>query len=88
MSLCVGFIENAGAEKGVLFLKRDCGFCAEAESRAGEETARVLHAAPLEKCVSVPKSVVRLVVRTGETVVLDSAAEIHTYSGDRYFREY
>lgn len=79
-------IENAGARRGFLILKRTEGLFIEAEGSV--DGARVLleHAVPVESSTALPASIVHYVVRTGETVILDDAAAEEPFSEDPYVR--
>jgi PAS domain S-box-containing protein len=75
-------LQNAGADRGLLILPHESDYRIEAEARAdGEEI--VLHygaaAGP-----AVPEAIVRYVMRTQESVILDDAAKQNLFSGDPY----
>ena len=75
-------LQNAGADRGLLILPQGSHYRIEAEARAdGEEI--VLHygsgAGP-----AVPEAIVRYVMRTQESVILDDAAKQNLFSGDPY----
>ncbi|MCP4136967.1 MAG: AAA family ATPase [bacterium] len=77
-------MENAGAEKGVLILKKDESFYIEAEGVIGNEEITVLQSVPLEKNRIVPEAIIRYVNRTRASVVLDDAASDKFFSRDWY----
>src|SRR3989475_5330222 len=67
-------LEHAGAERGLLILSRDADQRIAAEATAGSDTVTVqLSDEPVTAAV-LPESVLRYVVRTKETVILDDAA--------------
>lgn len=76
-------IETAGAEKGVLLLKREGRFEVEAVGRAGKSK---IHVSRPKGPVSneVPISLIRFVDRTEKTVVLKDAASEELFSDDPY----
>ena len=76
-------MQNAGADRGLLILPHESDYHIEAEARADGEQI-VLHyraaAGP-----AVPESIVRYVMRTQESVILDDAAMQNLFSEDPYF---
>ncbi len=76
-------IETAGAEKGVLLLKKDDRFIVEAVGKAVKDAIDV---GPSKKPISdqVPVSLIRFVARTEKTVVLADAAAEDLFSEDPY----
>src|SRR5215217_2854888 len=80
-------IENAGARRGFLILKKPEGLFIEAEGSV--DGARVLQgqAVSVESSTALPASIVHYVVRTGETVLLDDATAEEPFSEDPYVRE-
>jgi predicted ATPase/serine phosphatase RsbU (regulator of sigma subunit) len=83
-------IENAGAEKGVLMLRRDDKLVVEAQcqknSAASEELAEafVLQSIPVEESTEIPVSLINYVSRTHETQVIGDASREMTYAADPY----
>jgi PAS domain S-box-containing protein len=77
-------IEQAGAERGLLILSRDGDLRIEAEATTSGNKimVRLLQARMPED--AAPESVIRYVVRTGESVILDDASIRGPFSGDRY----
>jgi PAS domain S-box-containing protein len=76
-------LQNAGADRGLLILPQKSDYRIEAEARAdGEEI--VVHygdaASP-----AVPETIIRYVMRTLESVILDDAAKKNLFSEDPYF---
>ena len=79
-------IEQAGAERGLLILSRDGDLRIEAEATtSGNKIMVRLQQARMTED-AVPESVIRYVVRTGESVILDDASVRDPFSGDRYVR--
>ncbi len=83
-------IENAGAQKGFLLLKKNGHFMIEAEGEIGKEEVAVLKSVPLETGVAgkdlppVPISIIHYVARTKESVVLDDASREERFDNDPY----
>jgi predicted ATPase len=79
-------IEQAGAERGLLILSRDGDLRIEAEATtSGNKILVGLQQSRMTEDV-VPESVIRYVVRTSESVILDDASIRDPFSGDRYVR--
>ena len=76
-------LQNAGADRGLLILPHESDYRIEAEARADGEQI-VLHygasAGP-----AVPESIIRYVMRTQESVILDDATKQNLFSEDPYF---
>jgi signal transduction histidine kinase len=84
----IGFlIENAGATRGVLILKRDNGLFIEAEGTTEPGSTVVLQSLPVDDCPTVPGSIVNFVARTHEHLVLDDAANSGRFTHDPYIIE-
>ena len=79
-------LENAGANRGLLILPAGDDHLIQAEARAtGDQVEVVLR----EKSVTgnnCPESLVRYVIRTHESVILDDAAKPNLFSEDNYLR--
>jgi PAS domain S-box-containing protein len=77
-------VEHAGAERGLLVLFRDNGLWLEAEGVAAgggvEVTMRKSEVAPAD----LPESLLRHVIQTRESVILDDAAAPNLFSADGY----
>jgi PAS domain S-box-containing protein len=80
-------LEHAGADRGLLILPGDDGLRIEAEAKAVRDALdvrfRQARVAPRE----LPESVLRDVIRTQDSVLLDDAAGQSPYSEDTYIRE-
>ncbi|AUW42607.1 ATP-binding sensor histidine kinase [Rhizobium leguminosarum] len=75
-------LQNAGADRGLLILSQDNSFSIEAEALTEGEAIVLRHdrsAAP-----AIPQTIVRYVIRTHETVIIDDAAAQHIFSSDPY----
>ncbi|MFP2906880.1 sensor histidine kinase, partial [Pyxidicoccus sp. 3LFB2] len=79
-------IENAGARRGFLILKKPEGLFIEAEGSVDGTTVVVEQAVPVESSTALPASLIHYVVRTGETVILHDAAAEEPFSEDPYIR--
>ena len=80
-------IEHAGAERGVLILPRGDEQRIESEATTSGEGITVQLRQTLLTETALPLSVVRFVVRTRESVILDDASVLNRFSGDGYFRQ-
>jgi PAS domain S-box-containing protein len=79
-------IEHAAAERGLLILSRDGDLQIEAEAKTSGNTITVhLQQERMTEEV-VPESIIRYVVRTGESAILDDASIRDPFSGDHYVR--
>ena len=84
----IGFvIENAGATRGVLILKRDDTLFIEAEGTADSDSTVLLQSLPVDGCADISVSIVNYVARTGEHLVLDDAANGGRFTHDPYIIE-
>ncbi len=81
----LGFvIENAGATRGLLILKRDSKLYIEAEGTTGTSNSVVLLSLPVDGCRIIPESIINHVAQTGDRVVLDDAAHSGAFTQDPY----
>ena len=79
-------VEHAGAERGLLILPEGQGFRIAAEAVTGPEKVRVvLRQAPVTPA-ELPESVLRYVLRTRESVILDDATVATQFRDDEYVR--
>jgi predicted ATPase/signal transduction histidine kinase len=76
-------LQNAGADRGLLILPHRDDYRIEAEARADGEQI-VLHDVASAR-PPVPESIIRYVMRTQESVILDDAAQPNLFSEDPYF---
>ena len=78
-------IEQAGAERGLLILPRGDELHIQAEATtSGEDVTVDLRSAAADSTAALPESVVRYVMRTQETVILDDASSQNPFSADHY----
>ncbi len=82
-SLMEVMLQNAGAERGVLFRVDGQAVVPEAEGRVvGDESVVTVFAGHSEPAEDVADSVVRLVARTGEPQLTERAVDDPTFAGD------
>ncbi|WNZ65996.1 ATP-binding protein [Myxococcus sp. MxC21-1] len=79
-------IENAGARRGLLLLKRTEGLVIAAEGSVDGDGVVLEAPIPMESSASLPTSIIHYVVRTGETVLLHDASAEEPFSEDPYVR--
>jgi len=80
-------IENAGADRGLLILPSGDDYLIQAEARAtGDQIEVTLRQEPITR-LACPESLVRFVIRTRETVILDDASKSNLFSADDYLRD-
>jgi signal transduction histidine kinase len=79
-------IEQAGAERGLLIRPRGVEQRLEAEATTSGETVIVQLRNEEAGAAALPESVLRYVLRTGESVILDEAAQ-SAFAEDPYIRE-
>jgi PAS domain S-box-containing protein len=81
-------IEHAGAERGLLILQRGAVQRVEAEATTSGDTVIVHLGEASVAEAPVPDPIVRYVVRTQETVILDDASVQNPFSADSYIRRH
>jgi len=85
-TLMVLALEHAGADRGLLIMARGDEFRIEAEATTVRDTV-VVHLPRLRVTpVALPESVLRYVIRTLESVLLDDTSDPSPFSGDEYIR--
>ena len=77
-------IEHAGAERGLLILPRGDELQIQAEATTSGEDVTVHLRNAADSTAALPESVVRYVMRTQETVILDDASSQNPFSADPY----
>jgi len=77
-------IEHAGAERGLLILPRGDDLQIQAEATTSGEDVTVHLRSAADSTAALPESVVRYVMRTQETVILDDASSQNPFSADHY----
>ena len=75
-------VENAGADRGLLILPQENDYRVEAEARADGEQIVLHYGAAAGR--AVPETIIRYVMRTRESVILDDAAKQNLFSDDPY----
>jgi PAS domain S-box-containing protein len=81
-------IEQAGAARGLLILSRGPEHRIAAEATTvGDAVLVELRDEPLAPAL-LPESVLRYVVRTGESVILDDASGNNSFAGDQYLTQH
>ena len=79
-------LENAGANRGLLILSAEDDYLIQAEAQAaGDQVEVVLCQKPI-RGITCPESLVRYVIRTHESVILDDASRPNLFSEDDYLR--
>lgn len=79
-------VEHVGSERGLLFLPRGRELEIEAEATTHGGSFRVAFPPALATCLKFPQSVLRYVLRTEESIVLDDASAENQFSDDDYLR--
>jgi PAS domain S-box-containing protein len=77
-------IEQAGAERGLLILPRGDELHIQAEATTSGEDVTVHLRSAADSTAALPESVVRYVMRTQGTVILDDASSQNPFSADHY----
>jgi len=79
-------LENAGAQAAYLVLVRDANLALVAETHVAQQDGRVqFHREAGLPASDLPESMLNYVRRSGETVLLEDATTLHSYSSDPYF---
>jgi PAS domain S-box-containing protein len=79
-------LENAGADRGLLILPAENDYSIEAEAQAVDDRVEVVLCQKPIKGITCPESIVRYVIRTHESVVLDDGSRSNLFSEDGYLR--
>lgn len=77
-------LESAGAQKGFLCLRSEKGLVIEAERASEDKEIRVMQSTLIEERGELSPAVVNYVLRSGESVVLDDAADQANFVDDSY----
>jgi PAS domain S-box-containing protein len=80
-------LENAGADRGLLILPEEDGHLIQAEAKATGGQIEVALDQKSIPGVTFPESIVRYVIRTGESVIIDDASRPNIFSADDYLRD-
>ena len=78
-------MEHAGAERGLLIIPRGDELQIEAESRISGNDVIVSLRNASATAGAIPESILRYVLRTHESVILDDASSANPFSNDPYF---
>jgi PAS domain S-box-containing protein len=80
-------LENAGADRGILMLPSKDEYLIQAEARAADDQVEVtMRQEPITQSIC-PESLIRYVMRTQESVILDDASKPNMFSADDYLRD-
>jgi len=79
-------IENAGAERGIIFIEEEGELYVEAESDT-HNSVRVLQPTPFDSYHNLPTNIVSYVYKTMENVILDDATSDERFASDPYIRD-
>src|SRR5260370_38263695 len=79
-------LEQAGAERGLLILRRGVEQPIEAEARSDRDEVAVYFRQSLITPSELPESLLRYVIRTQESVILSDASAENIFSEDEYIR--
>src|SRR6202011_3566552 len=80
-------LENAGADRGLLILPGEHDHLIQAEGQATGDQVEVVLCQKSIDATSCPESLVRYVMRTHESVILDDASRPNLFSEDGYLRD-
>src|SRR4029453_11593672 len=86
-TLMVTAIQQAGAERGVLIVKRGDDVMVEAEAITGPDAVPETGRGPPPGPIDLPDSLVRFILRTHEPVILDDAWASGAFAADPYVVE-
>jgi predicted ATPase/signal transduction histidine kinase len=86
-TLLVIALKDAGAERGVLLLLRDQEPQIEAEALTGPDAVSVNFRQAPPTPMDLPDSILRYVIRTQESIILDDASAPNQFSPDEYIRK-
>ncbi len=81
-------IENAGAQKGILVLKKDNELYVEAASTVKDDSIEVLMNMPLKSYTELPQSLIYYAERTRQNLVLHFAYSDERFNQDAYIIEH
>ena len=79
-------LENAGADRGLLILPAEDDHLIQAEAQATGDQVEVVLCQKSITGITCPESLVRYVIRTHESVILDDASRPNLFSEDDYLR--
>jgi PAS domain S-box-containing protein len=79
-------LENAGADRGLLILPTEDDHLIQAEAEAAGDRVEVVRSPKAISALTCPESLVRYVIRTQESVILDDASRPNLFSKDDYLQ--
>jgi PAS domain S-box-containing protein len=85
-TLMVIAVEHAGAERGLLFLPNEREHRIAAEASTHDDSVQVMLGPAFVTLPKFPESILRYVIRTRESVILDDASVQNLFSADEYLR--
>jgi len=85
-TLMVIAVEHAGAERGLLFLPCEHEHRIGAEATTHDDSVQVMLGPAIVTLPKFPESILRYVIRTRESVILDDASVQNLFSADEYLR--
>ena len=80
-------IENAGADRGLLILPSEDEYLIQAEARASGDRVEVAMRKEPITGIAGPETLIRYVIRTRESVILDDVAKANLFAADEYLRD-
>jgi PAS domain S-box-containing protein len=80
-------LENAGADRGLLMLPARNEYLIQAEARTADDQIEVRVCQEPITPIACPETLVRYVIRTRESVILDDASKPNLFSADFYLRD-
>lgn len=86
-TLMVLAVEHGGAERGLLILAEGQEHRIKAEASTGRDRVEVSLRQSLVMPSDLPESLLRYVIRTQESVILDDASVLNLFSEDEYVRQ-
>jgi predicted ATPase len=86
-ALLVIALEDAGAQRGILILLRGDEPQIEAEAITRHDAVTVLFHQALPTAAELPISILRYVIRTQESIILDDASAPNQFSADEYVQK-
>ncbi|WP_313955685.1 AAA family ATPase [Paraburkholderia sp. BCC1884] len=87
-TLMILALEHAGADRGVLVLPRGDELWIEAEAATVRDTVEVRIPHTRVAPAAFPESILRYVIRTSDSLLLDDALDQSPFSGDEYIRDH
>ncbi|MBT3383185.1 MAG: AAA family ATPase [Prolixibacteraceae bacterium] len=79
-------IENAGAKRGCLLLRKGNNLCLEAEGISGKSDIKLYPSVLVSETDLIPKSFINYCWRSGESFVVDDANDEDQFNSELYFK--